>query len=158
MSAGACKRRVSTAKVPTVLDASPRVRSPPLSCDLLSVASDDLLAFLITTLDWKEMPTKDELLTQAKAASDPREAEKLYREILGEQRRSGQRGLRDSAYCAVSPIDEHAPVEEREAELRRQESALVKLGEIYRDQKYALAVMARTCLLTLGLKECEGSC
>ncbi|TFK93259.1 PCI-domain-containing protein [Polyporus arcularius HHB13444] len=65
------------------------------------------------------MPTKDELLTQAKAASDPQEAEKLYREIL------------------VSPIDEHAPVEEREAELRRQESALVKLGEIYRDQKNA---------------------
>ncbi|RPD56385.1 PCI-domain-containing protein [Lentinus tigrinus ALCF2SS1-7] len=68
------------------------------------------------------MPTKDELLTQAQAAKDPVQAEALYREIL------------------ASPISEHAPVEEKEAELRHQESALVKLGELYRDQNNAKGV------------------
>ncbi|KAM5530292.1 hypothetical protein V8D89_016041 [Ganoderma adspersum] len=67
------------------------------------------------------MPTKEELLTQAKSA-DPKRAEALYREIL------------------ASPINEHAAVEEREAELRHQEAALVKLGELYRDQSNAKGV------------------
>ena len=39
---------------------------------------------------------------------------------------------------AASPINEHAAVEEREAELRHQEAALVKLGELYRDQRCVL--------------------
>ena len=38
----------------------------------------------------------------------------------------------------ASPISEHASVEAKEAELRHQESALVKLGELYRDQKCVL--------------------
>lgn len=38
----------------------------------------------------------------------------------------------------ASPISEHAAVEEKEAELRHQEAALVKLGELYRDQKCVL--------------------
>ena len=38
----------------------------------------------------------------------------------------------------ASPLSEHASVEEKEAELRHQEAALIKLGELYRDQKYAL--------------------
>ena len=36
------------------------------------------------------MPTKVELLTQAQAAKDPRQAEALYKEILGEQCGRGQ--------------------------------------------------------------------
>nr|VWP02088.1 JmjC domain-containing protein [Ganoderma boninense] len=67
------------------------------------------------------MPTKEELLTQAKSA-EPKRAEALYREIL------------------ASPISEHAAVEEKEAELRHQEAALVKLGELYRDQSNAKGV------------------
>ncbi|KAI1791724.1 PCI-domain-containing protein [Ganoderma leucocontextum] len=68
------------------------------------------------------MPTKEELLTQAQSASDPKRAEADYREIL------------------ASPISEHATVEEKEAELRHQEAALVKLGELYRDQNNAKGV------------------
>ena len=37
------------------------------------------------------MPTKEELLTQAQAAKDPRQAEALYKEILGEQCGTGRR-------------------------------------------------------------------
>ncbi|KAI0707982.1 PCI-domain-containing protein [Earliella scabrosa] len=68
------------------------------------------------------MPTKEELLAQAQSASEPRKKEALFREIL------------------ASPISEHASVEEKEAELRHQESALVKLGELYRDQNNAKGV------------------
>lgn len=35
----------------------------------------------------------------------------------------------------ASPSSKHASTEEKEAELRQQEAALVKLGELYRDQK-----------------------
>ena len=38
-----------------------------------------------------KMPTKEELLTQAQAAKDPRQAEALYKEILGEQCGTGRR-------------------------------------------------------------------
>ncbi|EJF66337.1 PCI-domain-containing protein [Dichomitus squalens] len=68
------------------------------------------------------MPTKEELLNQAQSLSDPKRAEVLYKEIL------------------ASPISEHASVEEKEAELRHQETALVKLGELYRDQNNAKGV------------------
>ncbi|KAI0748725.1 PCI-domain-containing protein [Daedaleopsis nitida] len=68
------------------------------------------------------MPTKEELLTQAQSASDPKRAEALYKEIL------------------ASPISEHAAVEEKEKELRHQESALMKLGELYRDHNNAKGV------------------
>ncbi|KAI0374607.1 PCI-domain-containing protein [Pilatotrama ljubarskyi] len=68
------------------------------------------------------MPSKEELLKEANSSSDPKRAEALYREIL------------------ASPISEHASTEEREAELRQQEAALVKLGELYRDQNNAHGV------------------
>ncbi len=48
------------------------------------------------------MPTKDELLTQAQAASDPQEAEKLYREILGEQYRKQDRTTRLSMLRSIT--------------------------------------------------------
>ncbi|KAI0351538.1 PCI-domain-containing protein [Trametes cingulata] len=68
------------------------------------------------------MPTKEELLKEANSSKDPKRAEALYREIL------------------ASPISQHASTEEREAELRQQEAALVKLGELYRDQSNAQGV------------------
>ncbi|KAJ8501706.1 hypothetical protein ONZ51_g468 [Trametes cubensis] len=68
------------------------------------------------------MPSKEELLKEANSSSDPKRAEALYREIL------------------ASPLSEHASVEEKEAELRHQEAALIKLGELYRDQNNAKGV------------------
>ncbi|KAH9900790.1 PCI-domain-containing protein [Cubamyces lactineus] len=68
------------------------------------------------------MPSKEELLKEANSSSDPKRAEALYREIL------------------ASPLSEHASVEEKEAELRHQEAALIKLGELYRDQSNAQGV------------------
>jgi len=70
------------------------------------------------------MSNKEALLKQAQDAhaSNPGQAEALYREIM------------------TSPINQYANVEERERELRLQESALVKLAELYRDQKNARGV------------------
>ena len=84
---GALKRRVSTARVPTLLDASPRVRPlpppEPLSSPYLLSSS---LSACTTSFTALAMPTKEELLTQAQSSSDPKRAEALYREILGELR------------------------------------------------------------------------
>ncbi|KAI0636483.1 PCI-domain-containing protein [Trametes polyzona] len=68
------------------------------------------------------MPPKQELLKEAEASTDPKRAEALYKEIL------------------ASPNNQHASTEEKEAELRHQEAALVKLGELYRDQNNARGV------------------
>ncbi|KAI1791767.1 PCI-domain-containing protein [Ganoderma leucocontextum] len=46
----------------------------------------------------------------------------------------------------ASPIGEHAAVEEKEAVLRDREAALVKLGELYRDQNNAKGVAEVTTL------------
>ncbi|TFY55791.1 hypothetical protein EVJ58_g8021 [Rhodofomes roseus] len=67
------------------------------------------------------MPTKQELLEQATKAS-PAQAEALYKEII------------------TSPISDHADVPQREAELRQQEAALVKLAGLYQTQKNAKGV------------------
>ncbi|OSD08278.1 PCI-domain-containing protein [Trametes coccinea BRFM310] len=68
------------------------------------------------------MPSKEELIKEANAATEPKRAEALYWEIL------------------ASPISEHASQEEKESELRHQEAALVKLGELYRDQSNAQGI------------------
>ncbi|KAI0807978.1 PCI-domain-containing protein [Fomes fomentarius] len=68
------------------------------------------------------MATKQELFAQAESVSEPARKEALYKQIL------------------ASPINEHALVEEKEADLRHQESALVKLGQLYRDQNNAKGV------------------
>ncbi|KAI0807966.1 hypothetical protein C8Q74DRAFT_1363408 [Fomes fomentarius] len=49
----------------------------------------------------------------------------------------GKEGMRARKHSTNKILaDENALVEEKEAALRHQESALVKLGELYRDQKY----------------------
>ncbi|KAI9068761.1 PCI-domain-containing protein [Trametes sanguinea] len=68
------------------------------------------------------MPSKEELLKEANSTTEPKRAEALYREIL------------------ASPISEHASTEEKESELRHQEAALIKLGELYRDQNNAQGI------------------
>ncbi|CDO75234.1 hypothetical protein BN946_scf184895.g14 [Trametes cinnabarina] len=68
------------------------------------------------------MPSKEELIKEADSTTDPKRAEALYREIL------------------ASPISQHASTEEKESELRHQEAALIKLGELYRDQKNAQGI------------------
>lgn len=82
------------------------------------------------------MPSKEELLKEAGSSSDPARAEALYKEILGTSclRLSSRMSLNASA---ASPVSEHASTQAREAELRQQESALIKLGQLYRDQKCA---------------------
>ncbi|CCL98765.1 uncharacterized protein FIBRA_00770 [Fibroporia radiculosa] len=67
------------------------------------------------------MSSRQQLLQQAKTES-PEQAEALYKEIIS------------------SPVNQYAVVEERERELRYQETALVKLAELYRDQKNAKGV------------------
>lgn len=63
------------------------------------------------------------------------------------------------AYPA-SPSSKHASTEEKEAELRQQEAALVKLGELYRDQKYVLQWLQPRFLmkLTSALQQCPRYC
>ncbi|KAH9848842.1 PCI-domain-containing protein [Lenzites betulinus] len=68
------------------------------------------------------MTTTQDLLKEAEASTDPKRAEALYKEIL------------------ASPNSQHASTEQKEAELRHQEAALVKLGELYRDQNNAQGV------------------
>lgn len=70
------------------------------------------------------MSSKEDLLKQAEAlaSSNPLQAEALYKEII------------------TTPINQHAAVEERQWDLRHQENALVKLAELYRDQKNARGV------------------
>ncbi|KAG5725428.1 putative 26S proteasome regulatory subunit rpn6 [Termitomyces sp. T112] len=69
-------------------------------------------------------PTPAELLTQAEAAvtTNPAHAEALYKQILNEAAASASDELRN---------------EESAQSLREQETALLKLGELYRDQKNA---------------------
>ena len=89
---GAYRRRVSTAKVPTLLDASPRVRPlplPPLESSCSPCPLRTLLPTRLHLFDYCIMSTKEELLTQAHSASDPKRAEALYREILGEHGEMG---------------------------------------------------------------------
>lgn len=66
--------------------------------------------------------SKTALLQQASSASDPAQAEGLYKQIL------------------ASPPSDAAVVEKREQDIRAQETALVKLGELYRDQRNAKGV------------------
>ena len=62
------------------------------------------------------------LLEEAQAAKEknPRKAEEIYRRIL------------------ETSAQAQAPPSEREQILRDQETALLKLGELFRDQKYVL--------------------
>ncbi|KAI0766339.1 hypothetical protein BD413DRAFT_615143 [Trametes elegans] len=80
------------------------------------------------------MPSKEELLKEAGSSSDPARAEALYKEIL------------------ASSVSEHASTEAREAELLRQESALIKLGELYRDHK-CVAVLTATNEILSGTRK-----
>ncbi|OCH93450.1 PCI-domain-containing protein [Obba rivulosa] len=70
------------------------------------------------------MSTKEQLLTEAETlvGSDPQRAEALFKEVI------------------VNPPSEYGVREEKERELRHQETALVKLGELYREQKNAEGV------------------
>ncbi|KAG6843917.1 hypothetical protein H0H87_011706 [Tephrocybe sp. NHM501043] len=70
-------------------------------------------------------PTPAELLTQAAAAAstNPALAEKLYKQVLAD--------------TAESTTNEHDRTEESSQSLREQEEALIKLGELYRDQQNA---------------------
>ncbi|KAI0929288.1 hypothetical protein AcW1_006271 [Taiwanofungus camphoratus] len=70
------------------------------------------------------MPSKEELLQEAQSlvSKNPQRAEAIYKEII------------------ATPLKEYAVTEEREREIRHQESALVKLGELYRDRKNAQGV------------------
>ncbi|KDR68658.1 hypothetical protein GALMADRAFT_256431 [Galerina marginata CBS 339.88] len=67
------------------------------------------------------MSSVADILTKAKssASTNPQEAEKLYKQVLA------------STTASISKDDDHAQ------DLRDQEIALVKLGELYRDQKNA---------------------
>ncbi|KAI0782255.1 PCI-domain-containing protein [Abortiporus biennis] len=70
------------------------------------------------------MPTTEEVLKEAQdlAKTNPKQAEVLYKQILGQT------------------VAEDVTTQEKDAALRHQESALLKLGELYRDQKNAQGV------------------
>jgi 26S proteasome regulatory subunit N6 len=79
------------------------------------------------------MSTTDQLLTEADAASktDIKRAEALYKQILATPKLSPNEG------------------EERLAQtLRDQETALVNLGQLYRDQKYVDVALVGPSILT----------
>ncbi|KAI0717636.1 PCI-domain-containing protein [Fomitopsis betulina] len=67
------------------------------------------------------MSTKQDLLDQAEKASFP-QAEAIYKDII------------------TSPVSEHAELPQREAELRQQETALIKLAELYQSEKNAKGI------------------
>jgi 26S proteasome regulatory subunit N6 len=73
-----------------------------------------------------QMPSTAELLAEAETvrAENPKRGEEIYKQIL------------DASKSAVSPD-----------ELRDQETALVKLGELYRDQKYVHSAFSLLGLL-----------
>lgn len=73
-------------------------------------------------------------LDQANAAftTDPARAEGLYRGILG--RKAGQlKNLQN--VCVLQSLIMYSEITDDEDGLRDQESALIKLGALYRDQK-----------------------
>ena len=84
-----------------------------------------------------------QLLGQAQASSsiNPKESERIYKEVLaiasGEARASGK-DLREclNHICSIHIIGEPRRDDEQAQGLRDQELALVKLGELFRDQKY----------------------
>ncbi|KAG5642572.1 hypothetical protein DXG03_002559 [Asterophora parasitica] len=78
----------------------------------------------MSTTTTPSTPTPAELLTQAAAAAptDPKRAEALYKRILDDTAASTSNDIR---------------TEEASQSLREQETALVKLGELYRDQRNA---------------------
>ena len=95
------------------------------------------------------------LEAEACASTDPRKAEGLYKQILG-----GMGAGRWYILAFVCPLVEqainlsvsnlasttidpqHPPTDETQAQiLRDQEVALVKLGDLYRDQKYVLSFL-----------------
>ena len=80
------------------------------------------------------MSTKQELLEQAAKASFPH-AEAIYKEIISAYRTHTSFHVGTDLLGLASPISEHADIPQREAELRQQETALVKLAELYQSEK-----------------------
>lgn len=102
---------------------------------LASAYSDPLTPLCLST---PAMSSKEDLLKQAEAlaSSNPLQAEALYKEIISTHKYNRSIAVRlTSAMYAATPINQHAAVEERQWDLRHQENALVKLAELYRDQK-----------------------
>ena len=85
------------------------------------------------------MSSVAELFSQAEkcASTDPKKAEELYKKIL--HNTSGESNLFEHDQLPISKIastSKEPPRDEDQAQnLRDQEIALVKLGELYRDQK-----------------------
>jgi len=77
------------------------------------------------------MSSTAELLTEAEAvkAKNPKRGEEIYKQIL------------DASKSAVNPD-----------ELRDQETALVKLGELYRDQKYVHSAFSWTARFLISAR------
>lgn len=78
----------------------------------------------------------DDLLQQAEqsAKSDPKRAEQIYSDILGMSSKTRCANL--AHFQTDKPIDKEATTTETAGTLRHQETALIKLGELYRDQQY----------------------
>ena len=83
-----------------------------------------------------------QMLAEAQAirSKDPKRAEDLYRRIL-----------ETSAQAQGSQA-------EREANLRDQETALISLGELYRDNKCVYLLYPSKFVADVGMQRCEWTC
>jgi hypothetical protein len=79
------------------------------------------------------MATTERVDLDSLAATDPKKAEAIYKSIL--QGSSSYLGFRRDAKHAASTESKSEDGHDKEARLKEQESALVKLAELYRDQK-----------------------
>ena len=86
-----------------------------------------------STLHALVMATTEKVDIDSPAATDPKKAEAIYKSIL--RGRSLYPGFRRDAK-QQTPIESKSKDEhDKEAGLKEQESALLKLAELYRDQK-----------------------
>ena len=93
-------------------------------------------SLLVRTLGPRSSPfimaTTEKVDLDALAASDPKKAEQIYKNIL----QGLQTGVTVFGHLMTAPTESKSETEhDQEARLKEQESALVKLAELYRDQK-----------------------
>lgn len=113
-----------------------------------------VLIFPILAMATERQPVKDILEEAEKLSStDPRKAATLYQEILSKQ--CSARVVASFKYSSLVAYCTDGQVRRKEGDdiLKYQETALVKLGELYRDLKYVRSNACSLDALTVSFRE-----